>query len=74
MADFLNGAVKGAVTVDDLRNQVTLSGFPTLDEARRSQQKELRGALEVQAQFWLRAGKIKNQPDFGKMMDASLLA
>ena len=74
MATYLNAGVQGAISEDALRKQVALSGFPSFDTARRIQQDELRGALDTQAEFWLKSNKIRTKPDFDRLLDASLLA
>lgn len=74
MANYLNAAVKGALSEDDMKKQVALSGFPNLERAKVIQKDELRSALETQAEFWVQSKRIPAKPDFGKLLDTALLA
>lgn len=67
MTELLNGSARGTLAVEDVDNQVRLSGFPSLDEAKQLQANVLGDALTAQAQFWHSKGKIPAIPDFSQL-------
>jgi sulfonate transport system substrate-binding protein len=73
MTALLNGSAKGALAEADVDNQISLSGFPSLEEAKQIQKNVLGAALTAQAEFWKSSGKIAVMPDFSKLSDGMLL-